>query len=127
MQRRGVLLAVAICLLSPGAYAQGAAPTPESFRIEWIRRPGWMRPGVDGYLYNDSRWRVTNVRVRAKVVDGSGSVLRETVVSVFGNAVPGARTFFVLPPIKEAESYELKVMTFDLISQEAAPGQQQGP
>jgi len=85
-----------------------------------------MRPGVDGYLYNDSRWRVTNVRVRAQVVDGSGSVLRESVVSVFGNAVPGARTFFVLPPIREAESYQLKVMTFDLISHEA-PAQQQGP
>ena len=86
-----------------------------------------MRPGVDGYIYNESRWRVTNVRVRAQVVDGSGSVLRETVVSVFGNAVPGTRTFFVLPPIKDAESYELKVMTFDLISQEVAPAQQQGP
>src|SRR5438034_3692612 len=118
MQRRGVLLAVAICLLSPGAYAQGAAPTPESFRIEWIRRPGWMRPGVDGYLYNDSRWRVTNVRVRAVVVDSSGSAVREIVVSVFGNAVPGARTFFVLPPIADGESYQLTVATFDLISQE---------
>jgi len=127
MRRRGVLLAVAICLLSPGVYAQSSTPSPESFRIEWNRRPGWMRPGVDGYLYNDSRWRVTNVRVRAQVLDGSGSVLRETVVSVFGNAVPGARTFFVLPPLKETESYQLKVLTFDLISQEAAPAQQQGP
>ena len=127
MRRRGVLLAVAICLLSAGVYAQSSTPSPESFRIEWNRRPGWMRPGVDGYLYNESRWRVTNVRVRAQVVDGSGSVLRETVVSVFGNAVPGVRTFFVLPPLKEAESYQLKVLTFDLISQEAAPVQQQGP
>jgi hypothetical protein len=127
MRRRSVLLAVAICLLSPGVYAQSSAPSPESFRLEWIRRPGWMRPGVDGYLYNDSRWRVTNVRVRAQVVDGAGSVLRETVVSVFGNAVPGARTFFVLPPLKEAESYALKVVSFDLISQEAPPAQQQGP
>ena len=127
MRRRGVLVAVAICLLSPGAYGQSSTPSTESFRIEWVRRPGWMRPGVDGYLYNDSRWRVTNVRVRAQVVDDSGSVLREATVSVFGNAVPGVRTFFVLPPLKEAESYELKVMTFDLISQEAAPAQQQGP
>ena len=127
MRRRGVLLALAICFLSPSAHAQSSTPSPESFRIEWLRRPGWMRPGVDGFIYNESRWRVTNVRVRAQVVDGSGSVLRETVVSVFGNAVPGTRTFFVLPPLKEAESYELKVLSFDLISQEAAPTQQQGP
>lgn len=126
MRRLGVLLAAAFFLLSPGVHAQTAAPSPESFRIEWTRRPGWMRPGVDGFLYNESRWRVTNVRVRAQVVDGLGSVLRETVVSVFGNAVPGTRTFFVLPPIAEAESYQLKVVTFDLISQETPP-QQQGP
>jgi len=127
MRRSSVLLAMAICLLGTSAYAQSPPPSPESFRIEWIRRPGWMRPGVDGFIYNESRWRVTNVRVGAKVVDGSGSILRETVVSVFGNAVPGTRTFFVLPPIKDAESYELRVLSFDLISQEAAPGQQQGP
>ena len=101
------------------AHAQSPGrPAPESFRIEWTRRPGWMRPGVDGYIYNESRWRVTNVRVRAVVVDGSGGVVRETLVSVFGNAVPGTRTFFVLPPIAESETYQLTIATFDLISLE---------
>jgi hypothetical protein len=79
-----------------------------------------MRPGTDGYLYNDSRWRLTNVRVRARVVDGGGRVVRETVVSVFGNAVPGARTFFTLPPLADGESYQLTVTSFDLISRESS-------
>jgi hypothetical protein len=78
-----------------------------------------MRPGTDGYLYNDSRWRLTNIRIRAQVVDGSGHVVRESVVSVFGNAVPGARTYFVLPPLAEGESFQLAVASFDLVAQES--------
>jgi len=117
--RRRVLLLVMTMLVVTSAHAQGPGrPAPESFRIEWTRRPAWMRPGVDGYLYNDSRWRVTNIRVRAQVVDAAGATVRESVVSVFGNSVPGARTFFVLPPIAEGHSYELTVVSFDLVSQE---------
>jgi hypothetical protein len=119
MRRRVWLLALAALLVSANGNAQGDRPTASSFRIEWTRRPSWMRPGTDGYLYNDSRWRVTNVRVRAQVVDGTGSVVRETVVSVFGNAVPGARTFFALPPLAGGESFQLTVASFDLISLES--------
>jgi len=119
MRRSVLLLVVSALLVSASAFAQSPSrPAPESFRIEWARRPAWMRPGVDGYLYNDSRWRVTNVRVRAQVVDGSGNLIRETAVFVFGNAVPGARTFFSLLPLADGESYQLTVVSFDLVSQE---------
>jgi len=119
MLRRALLLTLATLLVSARGHAQSDRPTPDAFRIEWARRPTWMRPGTDGYLYNDSRWRVTNVRVHAQVVDGGGRVVRETVVSVFGNAVPGARTFFTLPPLADGESYQLTVASFDLISRES--------
>ena len=119
MQRRVWLLALAPLLVSARGYAQSNRPTTSSFRIEWTPRPGWMRAGTDGYLYNESRWRVTNVRVRAQVVDGTGRVVRETVVSVFGNAVPGARTFFALPPLADGETFQLTVASFDLISLES--------
>jgi len=126
MRRAALLLAVTALLFGASAYAQGLPrPSPESFRIEWSRRPAWMRPGVDGYLHNESRWRVTNIRVRAQVVDGSGTAIRESAVSVFGNAVPGTRTFFTLPPIADGESYRLTVVSFDLVSQE--PPSQEGP
>ncbi len=119
--RQGVLL-IAVVALVATAVAQAQSPgrpTSESFRIEWARRPPSMRPGVDGYIYNESRWRVTNLRVRAVVVDAAGTVVRESVVSVWGNAVPGARTFFVLPALREGEIYQLTVTTFDLISEQA--------
>ena len=119
MRRSGLLVAVTILVVASIAEAQAPGrPTPESFRIEWARRPPSMRPGVDGYIYNDSRWRVTNIRVRAVVVDAAGTVVRESVVSVWGNAVPGARTFFILPALREGEIYQLTVATFDLISEQ---------
>jgi hypothetical protein len=126
MCRRVLLLVLAMVLVGTSGYAQSDRPTPNSFRLEWSRRPGWMRPGTDGYIYNESRWRVTNVRVQARAVDGSGRLVRETVVSVFGNSVPGVRTFFSLPPIAEGESYQLEVVSFDLISREG-PARDESP
>jgi hypothetical protein len=120
MRPRALLIAVtALLVVAAVAGAQSPGrPTPESFRIEWERRSPSMRPGVDGYIYNDSRWRVTNVRVRAVVVDAAGATVRESVVSVWGNAVPGTRTFFVLPAIGEGQIYQLTVVSFDLIAEQ---------
>jgi hypothetical protein len=119
MRRSALLIAMTVLVVVATAQAQGIGrPTSESFRIEWVRRPPSMRPGVDGYIYNESRWRVTNLRVRAVVVDAGGNKVRESIVSVWGNAVPGTRTFFVLPSIGEGEIYQLTVITFDLISEQ---------
>jgi hypothetical protein len=126
MSRRVLLLALALVLADTSSYAQSDRPTSDSFRLEWSRRPGWMRPGTDGFLYNDSRWRVTNVRVQARALDGSGRLVRETVVSVFGNSVPGVRAFFALPPLGEGETYQLEVISFDLIAREG-PTREQSP
>lgn len=126
MSRRAVLLVLAVILAGTSSYAQSDRPTADSFRLEWSRRPGWMRPGTDGFLYNESRWRVTNVRVQARALDGSGRLVRETIVSVFGNSVPGVRTFFALPVLAEGESYQLEVLSFDLIAREG-PARDQSP
>jgi hypothetical protein len=119
--RLGALLIAVTALVAVAAVAgaqSSGRPTSESFRIEWVRRSPSMRPGVDGYIYNDSRWRVTNLRVRAVVVDAAGATVRESVVSVWGNAVPGTRTFFVLPALGEGQIYQLTVVSFDLIAEQ---------
>ena len=126
MSRRVLLLVLTMVLAGTSSYAQSDRPTADSFRLEWSRRPGWMRPGTDGFLYNDSRWRVTNVRVQARALDGSGRLVRETVVSVFGNSVPGVRTFFALPALGEGETYRLEVVSFDLIAREGL-GREESP
>ena len=119
MRRSVLLIVVATLVAAASVRAQMPdRPTPESFRIEWVRRSPSMRPGVDGYIHNDSRWRVTNVRVRAVVVDAAGTTVRESLVSVWGNCVPGTRTFFVLPSIREGDIYQLTIASFDLISEQ---------
>ena len=120
MRQSALLIAVAALVIA-AAVAQAQSPgrpTPESFRFEWARHSPSMRPGTDGYIYNDSRWRVTNLRIRAVVVDAAGAKVRESVASVWGNSVPGTRTFFVLPAIGEGETYQLTVISFDLISEQ---------
>lgn len=124
MSRRALLLVLAMVLAGTSSYAQSDRPTAASFRMEWSRHPGWMRPGTDGFLYNESPWRVTNVRVQARAMDGAGRLVRETVVSVFGNSVPGTRTFFALPPLAEGETYELEVVSFDLVAREGSTREQ---
>jgi hypothetical protein len=52
------------------------------------------------------------------VTDGSGRVVRESVASVWGNVAARGRAFFRLSPLADGESYELSVVSFDLISQE---------
>src|SRR4029450_13793155 len=127
MCRRALLLMLAMLLLADtSSYAQSDRPTADSFRLEWSRAPGSMRPATDGFLYNESRWRVTNVRVQARALDGSGRLVRETVVSVFGNSVPGVRAVFALPPIGEGETYQLEVISFDLTAREG-PTREQSP
>src|SRR4030095_11890764 len=127
MCRRALLLMLAMLLLADtGSYAQSDRPTADSFRLEWSRRPGWMRPGTDGFLYNDSRWRVTNVRVQARALDGSGRLVRETVVSVFRDSVAGGRACVALRPSGEGETYQLEVISFDLIAREG-PTREQSP
>jgi len=117
--RRTLPLALALILFGAAVHAQEASrPQPESFRIEWSRLPPTMRPGVEGYVYNDSRWRVTNVLLRVRVVDGSARVVREDVAPVWGNVVSHGRAFFRLSPLADGERYELAVVSFDLISQE---------
>ena len=117
--RQTLPLTLALLLLGAAAHAQESGrPQPQSFRIEWARLPPTMRPGVEGYVYNDSSWRVTNVRLRALVTDGSGRVLRESVASVWGNVGARSRAFFRLSPLADGERYELSVVSFDLISQE---------
>src|SRR5258705_14009605 len=98
--RPGVLLIAVVALVAAAAVAQAQGPgrpTSESFRIEWVRRPPSMRPGVDGYIYNDSRWRGTNIRGRAVVGDPARTGGPRSKGSGWGNAGPGTPQL-LLPP-----------------------------
>jgi len=111
-----------IALLTTGfAHAQGLLPpqTP-SFRVEWERRTGaFFRPAVEGYVYNDSEYRIGNVRLRVEAVDASGRRLGGKTVWVPGAIDARGRGYFVLPPPETGQAYQIAVESFDLLARQA--------
>lgn len=112
-----------VALLAAGlAHAQGLPPQPASFRVEWERRTGaFWRPAVEGYVYNDSDFRVGNVRLRVEVVDASGQRLGGKSVWVPGVIDARERGYFVLSPPESGQAYQITVESFDLLARQA-PG-----
>jgi hypothetical protein len=112
-------VALLVLLLAGGAQAQTVGGGAV-FRVEWARRTEpWLKPGVEGYVYNDSVYRVGNVRLRVEVLDGSQQFLAERFAWVYGNIDAGGRTHFILPPPEPGQSYRITIVSYDLISRQA--------
>lgn len=112
---------LSVLLLATAAWGQGTdRPQPQSFRVEWQPRAGlWARPGVEGYVYNESAYRVGNVRLRVQLLDASERVLEERFAWIYGDIGAGSRGYFVLPAPGAGRTYRIAVESFDLISRQA--------
>ena len=129
MRRRSFLVGVAAGALAGligfcGAgfvHAQGVRPQAASFRVEWAHRTGLWRPAVEGYVYNDSEYRVGNVLLRVEAVDASGRRLAAKTVWVPGAIDARGRGYFVLAPPESGQTYQITVESFDLLARQA-PG-----
>jgi hypothetical protein len=64
-------------------------PSPFRFQLEQANGPRGL--AVDGYMYNDLRWHITNVRVRVDSVDANGTVTASTSGWVMGHVKGGGR------------------------------------
>ena len=92
----------------------------ESFRVEWApRTEPWVKPGVDGYVYNDSSYRVGNVRLRVETLDGANQPVSERFSWVYGNIDARGRGHFVLPPPAAGGTYRITVVSCDPVAREA--------
>ena len=120
MKATVVLLAGLIALLVTGfADAQGVRPQTTSFRVEWERRTGFWLPAVEGYVYNDSEYRVGNVRLQVEIVDGAGHRLGGKTVWVPGAIDARGRGYFVLAAPDPGQTYRITVDSFDLLARQA--------
>jgi hypothetical protein len=108
----GLALAAALAA-APLVHAQ----PPEDFRVE--SEPDLLGRGnrVTGYIYNQTRYRVTNVRVRVESLDAGGQVVGETLGWALGS-IPesGGRTYFQIPVRTRGASYRVTVVGFDRTS-----------
>ena len=118
MRIRSVVVALSLVLSAAVSQAQTSAwPSASTFRVEWEPKPEHSgRPGVHGYVYNDSRYRVGNVRLRVEVLDGAKQVVRERLDWVYGDIAAGGRAYFSLRFADPTANYRMSVESFDLIA-----------
>jgi hypothetical protein len=99
------------------ARGQTAAPCGR-FRVEW--NLGVLSPTADkleGFVYNESRCLVTDVRIHVVAMNAEGRPIAETLGWVYGDIASGARGYFVLPlPEAAAADYRVDVVSFDEVS-----------
>src|SRR5205809_8048977 len=91
-----------------------------SHRDEWQRTTSLGgRPAIEGYVYNDSQFRIGGVRLRVEILDGSNQVVGETFGWVYGNIASRGRWPFSMPPPPADKSFRVAVESFHLVAREA--------
>ena len=114
-----VLGMIAVAALTDAVVAGAQTPAAGTdgefrFELEEAKSPHRGR-GVEGYLYNDLPWRITNVRLRIESVDASGTVTGEGSGWVLGDVKAGGRGYFFVLVSPGAATYRATVQSFDRI------------
>jgi hypothetical protein len=116
-------VAIAMSLLGSGraAHAEGFGAPPSSFRVDAAPRGFARAPALEGYVYNDGLYRITNVRLKVEALDSAGAVVEGVLGSVLGDIEAGSRGYFLVPLKTAASSYRVTVVSFDRVSRGGAP------
>jgi hypothetical protein len=101
-----------------------AAPPADALRVTWQPREYAVVPAIEGYVQNDTPFRVSSVRLRVEGFDANGQPVGETSTWAFGSIAPGGRGHFVVPPVPRAATHRITVSGFDRVSREEPPGSQ---
>src|SRR4030095_9839134 len=117
-------LGLVIVLLTTTASGQNRGQPPnEWFRVSWAPQVnGATRtPRIEASVHNDSRYRVTDVRLRVEGLDADNHPVGQRFAWAFGDIAPGGETAFVVESIPGAVTYRITVISFDLVSFSQAP------
>ena len=123
MKKSMLVLAMAAAAVFGPVVADAESPTPDaqgrfSFELEEAQTPHRGK-AVEGYVYNGSAWRITNVRLRVESLDDSGAVKGEGSGWVVGDVKAGGRGYFFVLVAPGAASYRATVQSFDRVAREA--------
>jgi hypothetical protein len=111
---------LALALLATTAWAQAAERTPQ-FRVTWAPPADGLPTTIKGTVFNDSPYRVTDVRLRVEGLDADHHSVGRRLAWAIGDIGPRGETFFVAEPLPGAVSYEITVVSYDLVSLDQAP------
>ena len=117
-----IALALALILPTPAVWGQhGGQPANGSFRVNWELATDRMTPRIEGRVHNDSRYRVTDVRLHVEGFNADGQPVGRTFAWALGDIRPGDETSFVVACMRDAVTYRIKVNSFDLVSEGQVP------
>lgn len=116
-----VVAMMAGCALTIAAAASAQSPEAEAakaIRIEW--QPSTQRRGIEGFIYNNSEYRIGFMRLKLHVRDGAAAPT-ETHAWVYGNISAFGRSPFSARLTQPGEVVTVTIESFRLIAREPVP------
>jgi len=112
----GMVVAGVVGPVVAGAQTPATDPqNPFRFELEEAQSPFRGR-AVEGYVYNNLPWRITNVRLRVESVDPAGRVTGEASGWVVGDVKAGGRGYFFVLVSSRAATYRATVQSFNKVA-----------
>jgi hypothetical protein len=124
-RRRRILgFGLALILLATAAWGQ-TGPTGEQGAQRWFR-VSWVPPSdgaatIKGSVFNDSQYRVTDVRLQIEGLDADRHLVGRSLAWAIGDIPAAGETFFVAEPLPGAVNYRITVVSWDLVSRDRMP------
>ena len=116
-----VATVVAMLLLAVSSPAQQESRPDGFLRVQWhvVELPEPIHIRLEGYVYNTSPLRVSDVRLHVVERDSAAREVGEAWGWVFGDVPAGGSAYFAIPLQTAADSYDVVVVSFDPVAWEA--------
>ena len=122
MKRISIVLGLALVLLtvvgSPRAEDREAS---RWFSVSWTPATDGTIARIRGQVRNTSSYRVTNVRLQIDGLNADNGPAGRKLAWAIGDIEPGGTTFFSIEPIPGSASYQIRVISWDLVAGPEAP------
>jgi len=110
-------LGAVLMLVATVASAQdGVSAVPGAFRVSLGGEQHPVAGRIVGQVHNDSSLRVTDVRLEILGFDTNRHAVGSRLAWAFGDLVPGGETSFAFEPMPDASSYQIRVISYDVVS-----------
>jgi hypothetical protein len=112
---------VVVVLLAVSSPAQEENRSDGFWRVQWhvVELPEPIHIRLEGYVYNTSPIRVSDVRLHVVERDRAAHAVGEAWGWVFGDVPAGGSAYFVIPLQRAADAYDVVVVSFDAVAHEA--------
>jgi hypothetical protein len=121
---RTLTFGLALALLATAAWGQtrpaGADGAQRWFRVSWAP-PSDGAGTIKGSVFNDSQYRVTDVRLEIEGLDADRHLVGRKLAWAIGDIPAAGETSFAVEPLPGAVDYRITVVSWDLVSRGRVP------